>query len=202
MRRALATTLRHAFLPAAILATLLVAMSVASLWGVAYRRFETRPAAGAAPDPDDPTGVQHERTDLTIVLDPGELWISNAGTYYAPGFQIVREADSPASLRALRWWPFESRFLDDYGHGLWTFRTPMWLVVAPVFALASIAQWPWRAHRRRKRRRAKGRCERCAYDRAGLDSADAPCPECGLTPTPRSNRSTGATATPDAGHRA
>ncbi|MCA9288881.1 MAG: hypothetical protein KDA05_09875 [Phycisphaerales bacterium] len=183
MGRATATILRHAFLPAAILALMLGALLVWSLWGAAYRRFDVRPAPGAAPDPSDPTGVRHEYSDLTFVLDRGELWITNAGTYYAPGFQTLHAGGVPSSVGALRWWPYQSRFLQEFGHGMWSFHLPVWLAMVPSMVLASIAQEPWRAHGRRRRRRAKSQCERCAYDRAGLDSAVAPCPECGHAPS-------------------
>ncbi|HMN40086.1 MAG TPA: hypothetical protein PKE29_04520 [Phycisphaerales bacterium] len=69
---------------------------------------------------------------------------------------------------------------------------PLW----PGFALntifyAAVAWGLWRGGWqiplaiRRRRRRAKGLCIRCGYDRSGLPaSPPSPCPECGAPPTP------------------
>lgn len=61
---------------------------------------------------------------------------------------------------------------------------PAWpgllLNMASSGTAVSAAVWGVPGFRRWKRRRA-GRCEQCAYDRAGLRGA--PCPECGFEPT-------------------
>jgi hypothetical protein len=55
---------------------------------------------------------------------------------------------------------------------------PGWLLVAPPGLMALVAWMPAVAHRLRRK---PFQCA-CGYDRRGL-AADAPCPECGTTPT-------------------
>lgn len=188
MRRAIAAALRHLFLPSALLATLLAAAFIYSLWGFAFRRFEIPSHTRFVPDPDDPLSITHEHTDLSIILDRGELWATNAGTYYAGGFHPLRSLASPAPIARLQRWPYNGEIFRDHA-GRWSLRLPLWLPVAPALLLSLSTAPPWLAHRRRNRRLRRGQCARCGYNRAGLSDHIAPCPECGQVPTLASSRS-------------
>ena len=69
---------------------------------------------------------------------------------------------------------------------------PIWgglLVNAIIFSPVPFAlHWTWRAWVRHVRR-TSGECPECGYDRKGL-AGEAPCPECGATPTIPATRAT------------
>ncbi len=141
-----------------ILAALGLALWTASLWVITYRR--------AAPEPE-----------LTVALLNGELWVTTAGSYFAPGFRAMHASPRAASFPALRWWPHDAWF-ERYTLGAranqWSLRVPLWSPVALGLGLAGGAAALRRVERRRRER--AGRCGACGYDCRGLDGV---CPECG-----------------------
>jgi hypothetical protein len=57
----------------------------------------------------------------------------------------------------------------------WHAQAPVWALVIPVLVLTVTA---WVLEGQAARRRRRGRCPKCNYDRTGL-APDAKCPECG-----------------------
>lgn len=184
MLRALTAILRRLFPPAAILSTLLLALFLYSLWGFTYRRFDTRAVLTPSENPGQPARVTYHNSQINIVLNPGELWVTTEGTYNPPGFHARPILSAPSSPAQIQWWPYDGQLFRDYFAPYWSLRLPLWLPLAPVLLLSLLAAPSWLAHRRRKRRVRRGLCAGCAYDRAGLSDPAAPCPECGTSPTP------------------
>lgn len=83
-----------------------------------------------------------------------------------------------------RWRP-ELRTSQGQGVGSTiTFTVPLWLPTVAFAAIAAAAAWRLdRFVQRRfaRRRAAMNLCPFCRYDRRGLLSPEAPCPECGKT---------------------
>jgi hypothetical protein len=59
---------------------------------------------------------------------------------------------------------------------------PGFAIDAAAYGGAAMLLWSGQATLLRGRRRARGRCSACGYDRRGLASATAQCPECGAVP--------------------
>ncbi len=99
---------------------------------------------------------------------------------------------SPPNKPGLQWWPVSTIAMTTAG-AVSTTNGPnpvMTVASATVRHITVIPLWPavlvlgmvtfvsWR----RRLRHGPGQCPRCAYDRRGLATPDAACPECGTVP--------------------
>lgn len=159
-RRPLALVRRCLFVPGLTLALLASAALIASLWHISYRRV-------------------HARSDFSLSMSQGELWITTGGTYYGPGLHALRAPTNPTSVTKLTWWPYDGRFFTQYSTRFWSLRLPIWMPLVLGLTLTSLTARPWLDRRIQQRRADRGLCPDCGYDRAGLPLPSAPCPECG-----------------------
>jgi hypothetical protein len=86
------------------------------------------------------------------------------------------------------WWWHYSEIRGSYPTQ--TITIPLWPV--PGGALIILVIVSSREFVRRRRERRRGLCRSCGYDRRGLSSPEAVCPECGALPVPDSTSSTAA----------
>ncbi len=91
-----------------------------------------------------------------------------------PGWYFDRDS-GPAPGGAAPIWEWRAKWAAPHPPNFHTL-TPLWMMfvatAAPAFVL-------WRSHGRAARRVRQGRCVACGYDRRGLSSPSAACPECG-----------------------
>ena len=140
---------------------LLVAVSVWSRWyAVGYSRFARGYAISATLWP----GVVQATWNETAVIAnaPDSAW-SRLSVFAVPGI-----GKSP-SMWQPKWHAEGASF---------AVLAPLWIPFALTFVPGVVL---WTLELKRRRRVARGLCEVCGYNRAGL-TADAKCPECG-TPT-------------------
>ena len=97
-----------------------------------------------------------------------------------PDSNLVHREDN------LRWLPLPIQWNFYWSHSpakaftsSWTLAVPLW---APVALVLPVTVFAWRLDTLARRRARLNLCPKCNYDRAGLASKDAKCPECGAAP--------------------
>lgn len=139
-----------------VLAVLLPAMWVVSLWASA---FVSTPGGS-------------KTIQASSILGGGAL-----------GFGVTLDGDWPKSFLTVAERPALPRqWLPHVAHSKRAVgvTVPLWM---PWLVALGFSVWFYRDHQRQKQRRLLGCCPACGYDRSGLADS-APCPECGAAPTP------------------
>ncbi len=115
------------------------------------------------------TGIWWLNVGLGVGLSNGRLFLG-CGPSEKPGGYFGRNWSyaHPAELE----WSFE--LMKD--REAWGVAVPFWVLTVATIALAALGGYRSRAARRRA---LHNHCPACGYDRAGLSTPDAVCPECG-----------------------
>ncbi|CAG0964830.1 hypothetical protein PHYC_00924 [Phycisphaerales bacterium] len=101
------------------------------------------------------------------VVVPREFAVS-PGWVVGPDYPPARSGYAPI-------WEWTVHWASPHPPNFYT-STPLWI---PFVTAAMLAAFLYRRHRREHRRTEAGLCPTCGYDRRGLASPAAPCPECG-----------------------
>lgn len=125
-------------------------------------------------------GFVHHSPSVTVTyceVSMGRMLIERPGEYLEPGFWGKRR--SPLFYPDALWrFSFQCRAIPGSTVRDLLIELPLW---APALGAGIPALWMLRRRRLAARTRA-GLCPNCGYDRRGLPSATAPCPECGAAP--------------------
>lgn len=159
---------RHRAFNLLAILSLLLCLATGGLWSLSYFKW-----------------TELALTDGSVVRSwQGHLYLihSDTGTRYVP---FDTEAFDWRRQWGERWLGFERFNYTDYWSDEWSvLGIPHTIAIIPTLVLPSA--WALGALRTRRRRKA-GLCAACGYD---LRATPQHCPECGVSPSSRSRRST------------